>query len=370
MNSSKLIGVTIVVVRTLLALLFVFSGFVKAVDPWGSAIKFGEYFSSFGMDWLSGTTYFFAVALSAAEMVLGLMLLFGVWTKISSTLVLLFMSFFTLLTLYIALANPVADCGCFGDALKLTNWQTFAKNAALLLPMSIVVWWWYRKRPDCSFPTCRCRARNFVLTLIFVFVSCGVGVYSLVTLPLIDFLSYKVGVNIPNAMDYIQHGDVETTLIYRDKLSGEDHKFSLSDTTWYDTTRWEYVDTEIVMANNLVEPSITGFALFDYNGDATNEILSDSSVVMICVSDMSNVAGRCKERLTAYVRSIENRARVICVTPASIVEQPELKLDDDIAIHCYNIDATTLKTMLRAKVGVVVLQNGTIVSKKNCSQLK
>ena len=136
--------------RIALALVFIFSGFVKAVDPWGTAIKLGEYFHAFGMDALSGGRYAFSILLSSAEMLLGFCLLFrfGFVRRRLPGLMLIVVGFFTLLTLVLALWNPVSDCGCFGDAVKLTNWQTFYKNLILLL-LAVVVWFGSYRKKEC-----------------------------------------------------------------------------------------------------------------------------------------------------------------------------------------------------------------------------
>ena len=118
--------------RLLIGGVFIFSGFVKAVDPVGGAIKIGEYLASFGLDMLQPFTVLLSFNLSAIEFTLGVCMLLGVYRRDVSFLVLMFMAFMTPLTLYLALFDPVSDCGCFGDALVISNWQTFYKNVVLL----------------------------------------------------------------------------------------------------------------------------------------------------------------------------------------------------------------------------------------------
>lgn len=117
--------------RLLIGVVFIFSGFVKAVDPMGGAIKIGDYLTSFGLDMLQPFTVLASFALSAAEFAMGVCMLLGVYRRYNSFLVLLFMAFMTPLTLYLAIFNPVSDCGCFGDAVVITNWETFFKNLVL-----------------------------------------------------------------------------------------------------------------------------------------------------------------------------------------------------------------------------------------------
>ena len=136
--------------RIIVGIVFIYSGFVKGIDPLGSDYKFTDYFNAFGMCWMNATTLFFSFALSLAEFLIGIALLFNLWVSRMAWGSLLFMTFFTPLTLVLALTNPVSDCGCFGDAMILTNWQTFWKNIILLL-LAIMIFV-YRKEYKSSLP--------------------------------------------------------------------------------------------------------------------------------------------------------------------------------------------------------------------------
>ena len=136
--------------RIIVGIVFIYSGFVKGIDPLGSDYKFTDYFNAFGMGWMNATTLFFSFALSLAEFLIGIALLFNLWVSRMVWGSLLFMAFFTPLTLVLALTNPVSDCGCFGDAMILTNWQTFWKNIILLL-LAIMIFV-YRKEYKSSLP--------------------------------------------------------------------------------------------------------------------------------------------------------------------------------------------------------------------------
>ena len=118
--------------RYLLAIVLLFSGFVKSIDPVGGGLKMVEYMLALGMPAFRPYATVFAVLLSSFEFMIGALLLMGLWRKLTAWLVLIFMSFMTLISLYLALFNPITDCGCFGDAIHLTNWQTFSKNIPLL----------------------------------------------------------------------------------------------------------------------------------------------------------------------------------------------------------------------------------------------
>ncbi len=206
--------------RITIGTLFTFSGFVKSVDPMGSAIKFDEYLISFGMEWLTAGSLTFAILLSTLEMTLGLMLLLGVFKKFTAYLSMLFMLFFTMLTTYIYYTSPVKDCGCFGDAVVLSNGETLLKNiifTTILLPY-FFKYLFYRE-------SIRARRRDRMLTLMVILFSLTPAIYAVVYLPIIDFLPYKIGVNIPQAMS-IPEGEKEdvydTKLVYKSIENGNE----------------------------------------------------------------------------------------------------------------------------------------------------
>src|SRR6056297_3261824 len=136
--------------RILVGITFIFSGFVKGIDPWGSAYKFSDYFNAMGLEWLVWAAFPLGVLLAFTEFAIGIGLVFNVFIRLFSWLALIFMAFFLPLTLWIAIENPVTDCGCFGDALVLSNWETFYKNIVLMVLTFIV--FRYRKnmkkKPD------------------------------------------------------------------------------------------------------------------------------------------------------------------------------------------------------------------------------
>lgn len=365
------------VIRVLLALVFIFSGFVKGVDPWGTAIKLNEYFQAFGLDFLSGARYAFSVILSAAEMLLGFCLLFRLGGRLTGRIALWFMVLFTALTLVLALWNPVSDCGCFGDAVKLTNWQTFYKNIILLLFAVVVVradrppkdTWSRPRTPEHG----GSRIVEFALGFCFLLFSLGVGLYSLRHLPIIDFLPYKAGVHLASGMQTsAQAGAREAILIYRDRNSGQEHEFSLQDTTWHDSLRWEFVDTRFVDPPQAASPQaeVLDFSVFDEQGDvAAGWLASDGPWFLITLGDLSPLGEACRERyadLLAYSR--EQSIPVYAATSVSLPEERSLVLGGE-QVPLFNIDGTMLKTLIRAHRGLVLFQDGTLLAKWNCRDI-
>lgn len=360
MGRKKYTDYLINAMRIIVALVFVFSGFVKAVDPWGTAIKIGEYFSAFSIDWLSGTEMFLSILQSSFELMLGLALLFNIGKKFTYLATLILMVFFTILTLVLAITNPINDCGCFGDAVKLTNWQTFAKNAVLLL-FIFVVWKNYSSR-------WRKRERSGLDTffiVLFAALSVCLSLYGLRRLPLMDFLPFRVGTHISSAMETGDSADITTILVYKDITTGEQQEFSLSDTTWRDTTRWEFVDTRFVQHQKQKDPAITNFAVYNGSEDITDRLL-DGEVLMFTFSDTGAKGRRCMARIRRALDYAESRdIEVIGVTSGIIVENMVMAAGS-YRIPLYNIDATTLKTLIRAKAGLVALKDGTVAGKWSC----
>ena len=353
--------------RIVLAATFILSGFTKVIDPWGTALKVDEYLTIYGLETLMSASMLFSIWLCGAELMMGCMLLFKVRIRLISIFALISMFFFTVLTFLSATVLPVEDCGCFGEALKLSPWQTFFKNL-ILLPLAVVVWWRYR--PDRIFAF---KPLEIVLTVLFFLFSMGLGYYCYIHLPLIDFLPYKVGVNIREAMQEPAEtvGKTETVLIYRDRETGRERSFSLDETEWQDTLRWEWVDTRMLTDAPTIRPLGSEFALRDNGSDATDDVLAvRGRLYMLCVTSFDRLPERCIRRMAALVaRAAEEGAQVVCLTPYPLDGETWYDFGTG-EVHCYNIDASTMRTMLRARNGVVVLDDGTITAKMNCRDIR
>lgn len=362
MKSRKL-SIATTLFRVIIAGVFIFSGFVKSIDPWGTAMKIEEYLSVVNFDFSESIYMTLSFLLCGGELLLGLLLLFGLYKRFSSALALAFMAFMTLLTLWIAIWNPVVDCGCFGDAFKLSNWETFAKNIALL-PISFMLWraW---SRVTCV----GCRSTMGVSLVTLSILSFGLCLYSYRHLPMIDFLPYKVGVDLLSDFNDDVDEDVdETILVYRDRVSNELTEFTLEDTTWYDNRRWEYVET-IVDEPSGSDP-INEFALFNGEDFVTNDLLEGEQVLLISVWDISRpISEKCMRGLVKLIdESLDLGYRIYCMTPSSLEQYPTLNVGG-VEIETFNIDGKTLKSTLRSHIGVVEVDNGVVVSKRSCHDI-
>lgn len=367
MRNKRLIKLLAHVCRTILALTFIVSGFTKTIDPWGTALKVSEYLTIYGWDSLQPATMGFSIWLCGAELMMGCMLLFKVRIRMVSIFALASMCIFTVITFLSATVLPVEDCGCFGEALKLTPWQTFFKNL-ILLPMAVIVWWRYR--PDRIFSFSKL---EFALMCLFFAGSMSLGYYCYRHLPLVDYLPYRVGVHIRQAMEAQEAApdeETETVLVYRNLKNGKLREFRLEDTEWQNSAKWEWVDTRIESSVSVVRPLISEFAVHNAEGDATEALLTHAGrLYLLCVTDPAALPKRCAERMGALIdRAVNEGSAIVCLTPDPLYGQIECVITNR-TIPCYNIDASTMKTMLRARNGLLVLDDGVIRGKYNCVDL-
>ena len=283
------------VCRIVLGAVFLFSGLAKGIDPWGSALKVEEYLDAFGLGGLSAVAAPLAVVQCVAESAVGLMLLCGTGLRLASLFALLFMAFFTLLTLVIAVWNPLDDCGCFGNALKLSNWMTFAKNV-VLLPVAAVVWRDAKRR--CGFAFTR---REAVRSTIFLLLPLALCLYAWYCLPPVDTSVYRKGTDLRRDVLCTSCMERSVVLVYEDLQTGGLQEFSLSDTTWYDTARWRYVDTRTPYDELPEKAKEYDFSLWLDGADRAGDMVyAAGRSYLVLVRDESDISGRCRERIRTF----------------------------------------------------------------------
>ncbi len=350
-----------VISRIIVGAIFLFSGFVKAVDPSGSAIKFGDYLSSFGLEAIMWVAMPAAFIVAALEFLTGLHLLVGIRIKTASVLALLFMVIFLPLTLGIAIFNPVTDCGCFGDAVKLTNWQTFFKNLVLMLP--VLYLFYNRKIFSEKIPF----FKKLVVTLVFTAGILWISYYSLQHLPIIDFRPYKIGNNISEGMtipEGAQQPEYETTFLM--EKDGEKKIFTAENYPYTDST-WIFVDTNTKVITKGYEPPIHDFVLNDAEGeDQTSNILNSDKPVLLIVSaqiDKANWKRQLNELIEIKNQSLQQDIKTYILTASSDDAITKFEMDSDAGFEYLNADETMLKTVIRSNPGLVLLQKGTVVGK-------
>lgn len=346
--------------RFLLGATFVFSGFAKAIDPIGTQYKLQDYLSAIGIGELVPDigTLLASVALSTLEFCLGVFVLFAIRRHLVSKMIVAFMVVMTLITVWIALFNPVKDCGCFGDALHLTNVQTLLKNIVLLAAAIVLAWQPLQMYRFLSRST-QWIAINY--TILFVLL---LSAHCLYHLPLIDFRPYHIGMNIKKGMEIpagAQQPQFETTFILQ--KNGIKKEFTLDN---YPDSSWQFVDSKTVQTKEGYVPPIHDFSIQKPNGDdITDSVLTAKGYVFLLVSPHLEQADDTNfgdiDQLYEYCQ--EQKIPFYCLTAS---ERKDIDHWADITgaeyPFCFT-DETTLKTIIRSNPGLLLLKDGTIIRK-------
>ncbi|MFV0376235.1 MAG: BT_3928 family protein [Mangrovibacterium sp.] len=349
--------------RALLGLVFIFSGFVKGIDPLGSSYKFTDYFHAWGVDALVPLAFPLGILLAALEFAIGLGLLFNVFMRVTSILALLFMSFFTGLTFYIALKNPVTDCGCFGDALVLTNWQTFYKNILFLAFAVVVVV--FRKQ----FGPSRLGLIPAILAGTTLLVYAYLVDYSYKHLPIIDFRPYKIGANIQEGMQIpegAQQDVYQNRMVYENLKNGEQQEFTEDNYPWQDTLNWKFVSMESKLVTKGYEPPIHNFSMETPDGeDVKDFFLYDDTYTFVLVSTQLDKANwKTLPQIQALISyAAEHNMYFVGMTASVLDEAAAVTAEKGLSMDFFNCDEITLKTMIRSNPGLILLKKGTVLDK-------
>ena len=347
--------------RFILAATFIFSGYVKAIDPLGTLYKLKDYAAAMALndilpDW---ALVIVAIALGALEFSLGVFMLFAVRRHAVSKLTLALMSVMTALTVWIYIADPVKDCGCFGDALTLTNGETLLKNIVLIACAALVAW---RPVDMARFIS---RTNQWIVryyTIAYIVVT---SVYCLYTLPIFDFRPYRVGTNIKQGMEIpegAEQPEFESTFILR--KNGVTREFTLDN---YPDSTWEYVDTKTVQTKKGYEPPIHDFAITtnDTGEDITEQVLTKKGYTFLLVSPRLAVADDSNfgDIDQIYEYAAENGVDFFCLTASTNEDIERWRELTGAEYKFCNADETTLKTMIRSNPGLILLKDGTIIGK-------
>lgn len=361
--------IIVLAARILTGVVFVFSGLIKANDPVGFGYKLQEYFHVLGLQFLNGSAVTIAVVICSLEVLLGGLLLLGFWRKWVARGLLALILFFTFLTFYSAFFEVVTSCGCFGDAIPLTPWQSFIKDLILLGLILIIFKNWQQIRPVTTDSYTKS-----IVTVALIVVSVGVGVYTVNFLPVIDFLPYKKGSHIPSLMVMPEgvEGDVyELTYTMKHKESGEEK--SVSDKEYMEEELWKDESWEIVgdPSSRLIKKGyqipITDLLITDAAGeDVTSQIIENPYFNLIVVAwDLQHTDRKALAKINETLReaALAYHMRVVLLTAASSRVAGELSDDLDLLTEIFYADAVPLKSMVRANPGVLLMQNGVLIDK-------
>ncbi len=351
------------IARIIVGVTFIFSGFVKGIDPWGSAYKFVDYFVAMGLDWFNWAAFPLGILLTFLEFAIGVGLLFNLRLKLSSWLAFIFMVFFTFLTLWIAIYDPVSDCGCFGDALVISNWETFYKNIVLIILTWIV--FFYRNNMPRILPG----ILSGIAGAAFIAIYIAISVYSYNHLPILDFRPYKVGVNISEAMSIPEGApqpQYDNIFYYKNKKTGNIERFTEENYPWEDTLNYEFDNLESVLVDKGYEPLIHDFTIETPEGeDIIDFFIYDENYVFLLIAyDLKKTNTKSQEKINELAKwAVDRDLSFICLTSSLPDESDKFAQDHQVPYEFFNCDEITLKTIIRSNPGLMILKNGTIVAK-------
>lgn len=359
MDKEKVLKYLISTFRIIIGLVFIFSGFVKGVDPLGTTYKLIDYFDAFQIGFLIPLAFPFSIVLNMSEFILGIALIIGIFPKLFLWLATVYMALFTPLTFVLAIYNPVTDCGCFGDAIVMSNWQTFFKNivlVVLLIPVFIC-----RKKIQVAFSQ-KGQWTIIILSIIgFIFLSA----YTYRHLPFVDFRPYKIETYIPHGM-YIPEGvpadSFSYSVVY--KKGKTIKEFSIENIP-IDTT-WKWIETKSKLERKGYHPPIHDFSFTNQLGEnVTDSILYDTNYVFLAISHKLN---KVSEEGLIDLKSIYKHSKVrnykFYLATASTSDEIHQYMEElSLPFSFYMADDIMLKTIVRANPGLVLIKNGTIINK-------
>ena len=357
------------VVRLVVSALFIFSGIVKANDPLGFGYKLEEYFAVFGLPFLNDYSVAFAILICSLEIILGALLLFGFWRNNVLWGLLILIVFFTFLTFYSAFFEVVTSCGCFGDAIPLTPWQSFIKDCVLLVLISFLLY--NREKIN---PLVEDSYTRSILTACIVVVSLGLGVYTYNFLPIIDFLPYKTGNHLPSLMR-VPEGEsldeYETIYTLQNEATGETKKLTdkeyLKQEIWKDES-WKIIgDPQTRLVKKGYQVPISDLIINDLDGiNRTEEIIENPDDVLLIVAhdiNKTNKNGFIRMNELAQKLGEEYRVYSALLTASSAPDVEKATADLTLYAEVLFADAVPLKTMVRSNPGLILLRDGVVIKK-------
>ncbi|WP_194777079.1 BT_3928 family protein [Pararhodonellum marinum] len=339
-------------IRWIVGGLFIFSGMIKVNDPVGTAIKLEEYFDVFSYDisplfaHLKSISLPLSVFLVVLEVVLGVMLILGVKTRLTVILLGLMIVFFTFLTFFSAYFNKVTDCGCFGDAIKLTPWESFYKDLGLLILIGIL-FFFLKDLPKKS------AGWKQIIVVFTLLGSLTLAVLAIRNLPFIDFRAYKEGVHIPSAMQPSEQLQYDYVM----KKDGDEFIFD----QYPADESYEFV--EMKLKNPEALPKISDFSVWNESGEYTEEILAGNQV-LILINNLQKISPNNLEaiqRLVSDLNNVEISASVVAASSEEEIRQ--FVITQNWPVETYLADATVVKTIIRANPGIMLLKDGIILKK-------
>ncbi|MFO7257268.1 MAG: DoxX family protein [Bacteroidota bacterium] len=335
--------------------LFIFSGLIKLNDPIGTQIKLEEYFEVFANDFGSFFHIFIPYALAIGmfliilELALGVAVLLRYRMSLTTTVLLALMVFFTFLTFYSAYTNKVTDCGCFGDAIKLTPWQSFIKDVILMV--FVLHLFWHRRRLMPAVPD---KIGSIAVAAVSV-ICLATGIYALRHLPFIDFRAYRIGNNIPEQMQPPEQPRIEYVF-------EKDGKEVRSETFLTEADGYKYKSAHVLNEDKTI-PKITDYAVMDENGDDVTAYTFEGARLFFIVQDVTKASTKNIQDIRALMTGLEGRIDMLILTSSPPQDIDAFRHEHQLGVPYYFADATVLKTIIRSNPGITLWVDGTVRGK-------
>lgn len=351
--SKKYSPSALTVCRLLVGALFIFSSFTKGVDPLGTKYKMLDYLAVYGMTWLNDFALVLAMLMILAEFIVGICLITKIFPRLAVLGATLLMLFFTATTLFDALYDLVPDCGCFGTAIKMSNWQTFYKNLvidAVLIPLIL-----NNKRLESKLKP----STQFIIGCVYAVAFLGFEIYNYRHLPVVDFMNWKVGKQLTTETAE----ESKIYLTYRNKATGETKEYLSPNYPWNDSvwmSQWEFVDQRVEGDGNFL-----GFSALDEDGnDVTENILMTENLLMFTSHDLAKVTEKEWEKIREITEAAEKHDFTVVWTVADEPEYVEqLRSKYDFLYEVYYADELEIKPIVRSNPGLIWLDNGLVKDK-------
>ena len=352
--------------RIITGIIFILSGFIKLNDPLGFSFKLEEYFSAAVLHLPFLEPYALGIALFIVifELLIGVMLLLGFKIKFTTWSLLVMIIFFTFLTFYSAWFNKVTDCGCFGDAVKLTPWQSFYKD--LLLLVFILVLFFGRKHIKPLFSG----KINIIVSSATLLFCIAFAYHVLQHLPVFDFRAYKTGVNIAAGME-IPEDAPQAVYEYAWKFNIDGKEKVITTLGDYPEVEGEFIDVKTTEIQKGYEPPIHDFTIERNGEDHTETMLNEDRLIMVISYDMDKASAKGLEKIKEITDNASQQGyKIIGMSSATAAQALALKEKYGFNFDFYFTDQTTLKTIIRSNPGIVALKKGTIIQKLHYNDVK
>tara|TARA_Y100000739_G_C20550670_1_gene438077 strand:+ start:189 stop:1286 length:1098 start_codon:yes stop_codon:yes gene_type:complete len=341
--------------------LFIFSGLIKLNDPIGFSFKLEEYFGPtvFDIDFLIPLVLPMAIFIVIFEVVLGVFLILGYKKEFTIWSLLLMIIFFTFLTWYSAYFNKVTDCGCFGDAIKLTPWESFIKDVILLIMIAFLFF-----KKDLLKPLLNSSLEKYVIGISII--SCFIITYRVLNhLPILDFRAYKIGDNIIQNMTIPDDAPKDIYDYKWEFMDGNEKKIIVTTGEYPDVT-WDFIGVETKLIEKGYEPAIYDFTIEINNNDLTKEILNEEKLVIYISYDLQKFSSSAiNDMFDSAQKAKENGYKIIGLTASSVEERNSFIKYNNLIFDFYTCDETALKTIVRSNPGAIILNKGTVIDKKH-----